>query len=234
MTDERLSLHQKVGRFVQVLTAQDWTPDGYNKTQDYYFVSHKKMKKNVSKAATETGLVWSIDYDDLTVRDPIGSMKQHYTVRATARLTDADDGSQYVEYHGYGEAGDSGDKALAKAQTSGFKAIINNNFFVADIDNETESIIENQDSIKAEAKSGYEANQNIVRERVTRKMDSSSITPTQRGVMDKILNRAKVLSDADLMQFGSLIQIENDYHNAKSPDDAQAFISAYTGVLRCQ
>ena len=233
MTDERLSLHQKVGRFVQVLTSQDWTPDGYNKLQDYYFVSHKKMKKNVSKAAGETGLVWSIDYDDLTVRDPIGAMKQHYTVKATARLTDADDGSQYVEYHGYGEAGDSGDKALAKAQTSGFKAIINNNFFVADIDNETESIIENQDSIKAEAKSGYEANQNIVRERVTRKMDSG-ITPTQRGVMDKILNRAKVLSDTDLMQFGSLFQIENDYQNAKSPDDAQAFISAYTGVLRCQ
>ena len=237
--------YTKLSKFQEILSSQDWTPDGLNDKQGYAFVSHKKIKRNVSKAILEAGLTWQISYSGLTIGDPIGTMKQHYVIEATARITNNANPSEFVEYHAYGEAADSGDKALSKAQTSGFKAIINNNFFIADIEAEGEEIIENNDAIKSEARSGYEAQQQIIRERVIKQFpDTPATTPaahtqegtmseSQKKVMDKILSKAKTMSETDLMPFGDIIQIESDYADVKTADDALKFITAYTGVLRC-
>lgn len=236
----------KLSKFQEIISKQDWSPDGHNDKQDYDFVSHRKMKKNVGAAAIEAGLVWKITYDGLTIQEPIGMMKQHYIIMATGSLTDRDQPEFSIEYKAFGEAADSGDKALSKAQTSGFKAIINNNFFIADIEADAEEIIENNDSIKAAAESGYEARQQIIREKVIRQSatetpaatqpnnnNMGNVSDIQRKVLEKIISKARIMSESDLLPFGSIDQIEEDYYNIKSADDAQTFITTYTGVLRC-
>ena len=238
--------YTKLSKFVDILTKQDWTPDGNNDKQGYGFVSHKKMKRNVAKAISDSGLIWDISFENVTIGEPIGTMKQHYTVKAVAHIRDICNPDRCMTYQAYGEAADSGDKALAKAQTSGFKAIINNNFFIADIDAEGEEIIENNDTIKAQSESGYEAHQQIVRERVARKMNEPiegnkptpsvievGITDSQRKVIDKIISKARTMGETELLPFGSLIQIEGDLTKVKSSEDAMMFIQTYTGVLRC-
>lgn len=237
---------KKLSKFQETLSSQDWSPDGRNEKQGYAFVSHKKMKRNVSKALLDAGLVWQISFGDVVIGEPIGTMKQHFTVKATARISDMDDPNAFCEYHAFGEAADSGDKALSKAQTSGFKAIINNNFFIADIEADAEEIIENNDSIKAATESGYEARQQIIREKVIRQSatetpaatqpsnnNMGNVSDIQRKVLEKIVSKARVMSESDLLPFGSIDQIEEDYYNIKSADDAQTFITTYTGVLRC-
>ena len=236
---------KKLSKFQEILSTQDWSPDGRNEKQGYAFVSHKKMKRNVSKALLDAGLVWQISFGDVVIGEPIGTMKQHFTVKATARISDMADPTAFCEYHAFGEAADSGDKALSKAQTSGFKAIINNNFFIADIEADAEEIIENNDSIKAAAESGYEARQQIIREKVIRQSatetpaatqpsnNMGNVSDIQRKVLEKIVSKARIMSESDLLPFGSIDQIEEDYYNIKSADDAQTFITTYTGVLRC-
>ena len=253
MTDEKLTLNQRISKFVEILSQEDWAPDGHNDKQGYWFISHKKIKRNVSKASLDAGLVWKIDYDSLTPCEAVGMMKQHYIIRAVGRLSDVNDANSCETYIAYGEAADSGDKAISKAQTSAFKAIINNNFFIADVDADAEEIISNNDSIKADARTGYEARQEIFKDKVIREaslfspdpVDSAggtapsgsaegAVSSTQRTVMDKIMNKAKTLPETELLPFGNIIQIESDFLSVKTADDAQKFISAYTGVLRCQ
>lgn len=236
--------YMKLSKFQEIISKQDWSPDGHNDKQDYDFVSHRKMKKNVGAAAIEAGLVWKITYDGLTIQEPIGMMKQHYIIVATGSLTDRDQPEFSIEYKAFGEAADSGDKALSKAQTSGFKAILNNNFFIADIDADGEETIANEDDIKAKSTSGYAAQQQIVKERVLKQLSDEvpkvpkvqtggNISESQRKVMEKIIAKARIMSETELMAFGSKDQIEIDYSEVKDADQALKFISAYTGVLRC-
>ena len=60
-----------------------------------------------------------------------------------------------------------------------------------------------------------------------------NISESQRKVMEKIIAKVKVMSETELMAFGSKEQIEIDYSEVKDADQALKFISAYTGVLRC-
>ena len=241
----KTEFYTKLSKFVEILSKQDWTPDGYTDKQDYSFISHKKMKNNVSKAITEAKLVWNISYSDYQVCEPIGAMKQHYLLKAIATIRDCEDPDAYETYQAFGEAADSGDKAMAKAQTSGFKAIINNNFFISDLDVEGENVVESNDAIKAQSATSFQANKEIVKEKVIKKYFDpaehiepkrsieGNITDTQRNVLDKIINKARIMSETELMRFGNIAQMESEYAAVKTADDAMKFITAYTGVLRC-
>ena len=237
-------LFKKVSVFRRILNEQDWSLDGFNEKQNYRFLSNKKMKYNVTRALVQSGLEWTITFSDWKKMDEIGMMKQHYIVTATATLHDTES-DEYYEIQGYGEGADSGDKAMSKAKTNAYKSIISNNFMVADIDEEGEEVTETNDSIKVEARSGFEAKQEITKAKVVREnaskkepshlpLTEGSISSTQEKLIEKIMAKASVLSSAELEKFGSLEQIESDRDSVKTAEDALKFIQAYQGVLRCQ
>ena len=237
---------KKLSNFRKVLNEQDWTLDGYNDKQDYAFLSHRKMKNNVSKALVEAGLEWTVSYSEWSKEPEIGMMKQHYIVKAEATVYDTGS-SESVSFTAFGEGADSGDKGMSKAQTNAFKTLIASTFMVSELDESGEEIAESNDSIKAEARSGYEAKQEMTKAKVVRqatavKTDAPKtkaeavegvISDTQKKVLDKIVMKARTLSETELVKFGTLIDIESDYSNVKTAEDAMRFISAYQGIMRC-
>ena len=252
------SFYVKLSKFRGILNSQDWSLDGFNEKQNYHFLSHRKMKSNVSKALVEAGLEWKVDFSDWSKEQEIGMMKQHYIIKAVAVITDIDNPDDYVEMVAFGEASDSGDKGMTKAQTSAFKALIANNLMVSEMDEEGEEVESTNDAIKSEARSNYEAKQEIIKSKVVRESAKDTeegkkptasakdrhpivtvnaegqISDTQKKVMDKIIMKAGVLSDVELERFGSRDQILSDFDSVKTAEDALKFITAYQGVIRCQ
>lgn len=250
------SFYVKLSKFRGILNSQDWSLDGYNEKQNYHFLSHRKMKSNVSKALVEAGLEWKVDFSDWSKEQEIGMMKQHYIIKAVAVITDVDNPDDYVEMVAFGEASDSGDKGMTKAQTSAFKALIANNLMVSEMDEEGEEVESTNDAIRSEAKSHYEAKQEIIKSKVIRESAKGtgdekkptttaknhpavvsaegSISDTQKKVMDKIITKAEVMSDVELEKFGSREQIVSDFESVKTAEDALKFITAYQGVIRCR
>lgn len=235
-------LFKKLSDFRKVLNEQDWTMDGYNDKQGYPFLSHQKIKANVSEALVKAGLEWSLSYTEWSKEPEIGMMKQHYIVKAKAVIHDTESDA-FFETEAFGEGADSGDKAMSKAQTNAFKSIISNNFMVAEIGAEGEEVESVNDTIKTEARSGYEAKQEIAKAKIVKEMDSQpkphvsvegDVSETQKKVLNKILDKSKVLDEGALQPFGSREQIEQDFYSIKTAEDALKFITAYQGVLRCQ
>lgn len=233
---------RKLSKFRNFLNEQDWTPDGWNKTNGYEYITNRKIKANVSKALVASGLEWRITFPSWEQGDPIGAMKQHYYVDVEATIFDISDPSQTMEYHAIGEGADSGDKAYKKACTAGLVTILTNNFMLSELPTEGEDAQVSNDDIKAKSETTYQANQEIKKQKVvdeSKKVEphpvqGGGVTESQKKVMERILAKALTLSDVELSKFGSLETIENDCNNAKSAADAQNFITAYTGVLRCQ
>ena len=234
---------QKMSNLRTILNEQDWTMDGWNDKQGYPFLSHQKMKSNVSKAMVQAGLEWTLDYTEWSKEPEIGMMKQHYIVKAHATIYDTSS-DKFVTIDAFGEGADSGDKAMSKAQTNAFKSIISNNFMVAEIGADGEGVEASNDTIKTDARSGYEAKQEIAKAKTIRQNATSEPTPvvnaegavseTQKKVLSKILDKVKILDEGVLQQFGSRDQIETDYYSVKTAEDALRFITAYQGVLKCQ
>lgn len=234
----------KLSAFRKLLNEQDWTPDGTNTNQGYMYLTNKKIKANFSKCLVQAGLEWRITFPSWRAGEPIGSMKNHYYVDTEAVIYDIEDPDCSVEYFAVGEAADSGDKAYKKACTAGLVTILSNNFLFSELDSEGEEIQETNDSIKAQSKSGFEAKQSIVKEKVVRQSSptpapvpapvlAGNVSATQRTVLEKIIGKARIMSDSDLAPFGPKEQIESDYAEVKSADDAMNFITAYQGILRC-
>lgn len=239
---------QKLSSFRKILNNQDWTPDGWNDIQGYPYITNRKIKANVSKALVEAGLEWRITFPSWERGDPIGMMKQHYYVEVEATIYDVSDPDVNMTYNAVGEAGDSGDKAYKKACTAGLVTILTNNFMLAELTTEGENVQRSNDDIKAKADSVYEANQEIKKAKVVRAAQpvqqhvqaqvsrpaEGLATESQKKVIERILNKANILSEAELSRFGSIAQIEGDASTVKSAADAQNFITTYTGILRCQ
>lgn len=232
----------KLSKFRKILNEQDWTPDGWNKTNGYEYITNRKIKANVSAALVAAGLEWRITFPSWEHGDPIGAMKQHYYVDVEATIFDIADPSQTMEYHAVGEGADSGDKAYKKACTAGLVTVLSNNFMLSELPVEGEDAQVSNDDIKAKSESVFQANQEIKKAKVVNEsakvephpVQDGGITESQKKVLDRIMTKAHVLSEAELVKYGSIEAIERDYSNVKTASDAQNFISTYTGVLRCQ
>lgn len=232
----------KLSKFRKILNEQDWTPDGWNKTNGYAYITNRKIKANVSNALVAAGLEWRITFPSWEQGDPIGAMKQHYYVDVEATIFDIADPSQTMEYHAVGEGADSGDKAYKKACTAGLVTILSNNFMLSELPTEGEDAQTSNDDIKAKAETVFQANQEIKKAKVVNEsqkvephpVQEGGITESQRKVMERIIAKAKILSEANLVKFGSIETIESDYSAVKTASDAQIFITTYTEVLRCQ
>ena len=131
--NERAKFLKKLSSFRKDLLEQDWTPDkiyqGGNKS--YPYVSAEKTKKNFEPLLVKHGLEKASRYGELTPCEPVGMMSQHWTIKIDMEIFDIDSGES-MSYSAYGEAGDSGDKGVHKAQTGAYKQVIFQNFGVAD------------------------------------------------------------------------------------------------------
>ena len=121
----------------KVISEQDWTDDGRfvvpsNPSKNYTYVTADKAKKNLNAAMMETGLEIIVRYSDLQFHTGIGSMTQHVSVICHMTVYDPDTPDTGIVFEAFGEAADSGDKAINKAQTDGIKQIIFNVWLVAD------------------------------------------------------------------------------------------------------
>ena len=124
----------------------NWDKDkafSFGNKPGYRYLSVEKMKRNLLPIFMEFGLDFKFDYGNLQKSEPIGSMSQHWILECTASLTDVDTG--YTETTiVYGESGDSGDKAIAKASTYALKTWLADTFMLidgVDPDQEPEPVI---------------------------------------------------------------------------------------------
>ena len=242
MTDK--AFFSKLAKFRELLNNMDWSPDGVNTHQNYRFLSESKMKGQIGPALSKAGLEWKATYSDVKMLDPVGSMRTHILLTMTVELFD--DSGQSATYTAYGTAADSGDKAMSKAQTNALKNLIANNWLVSSYDSESEAEIESRGKTFVTPERAEEMKVQLARKQAERKaeieakldavapkpepMIPAGVTTVQRTAMDKLFNRLKTMDPTDLEPFGGLVQIENEYHNAKTSQQAAEFINKYRGV----
>ena len=241
MNEKTPTFSARLSDLRKAINMMDWSPDGVNLSQNYKFLSNQKMKANVSKALVEVGLNWYIEFTDLEVLPPVGDrMAQHYKVKAEAHITDTTS-DETIIWTAFGEAADSGDKGISKAQTNAFKNLIANNLMVSEYDAETESEMVSTDDMKAKGVSGYDAkkeiakakvlNRNPVENPVERPPAQRTMTTTQSQAMAKIIAKVRTLDETTLAPFGTMDGIEMEYHAVQTTEQAAQFIGRFKGVL---
>ncbi len=114
----------------------DWTPDkvmkiGMDKTKWYPYLSIDKIKSNLGPAFAKAGLEIVPSYEDIQFKGAIGNMTQHVVLTMVVDVVDIHSGD-YVTYRTPGEAGDTGDKVLSKAQTYALKSWLSTIFLLGE------------------------------------------------------------------------------------------------------
>lgn len=141
-----LTFEEKLLSLRAELMKQDWEDDGVfsipsRPSGGYTYLTASKVKRQFNPCLVKTGLDMQVVFSELTKHEPIGSMTQHWTVKCTMTIFDRIGtgglaglvaGDRSVSYEAYGEAGDSGDKGVNKAQTDAIKQIVFNEFLIAD------------------------------------------------------------------------------------------------------
>lgn len=138
---DRIAFLKKKNEARKAASALDWSKDknfSYGNKPGFKYVSVEKMKRNLLPVFLDAGLDFKFDYQNLQKSESIGSMSQHWILECTATLTDIDTGYSETATV-FGEAGDSGDKAIGKASTYALKTWLSDTFMLIDgIDPEAE------------------------------------------------------------------------------------------------
>ena len=255
-TNEVVALFHKISEFRKKINALDWDDDQVfhnqnNPKGDYTYLSEKKLKNNIKGVLPEVGLEWTLDYSNVQILEAVGSMRCHFMVQGIMRLIDIDTGYSQ-SYTAFGEAADSGDKALRKAQTSALKAIMDNNFHISDKAVESdgeqhegiyvspkdrETIIESMQDKLVEPVTPAEPSQPVqeppkseiptqtqyeVEEPVTR-----SISPLQEKAISKLLENFEKAVDRGDRTEQEFDQCRFDANNIRTASDAAAFLKTW-------
>lgn len=128
------TLLQKISELRKEVLLKDWSDDkifSMNGKSGYQYLSADKVKKTLAPLFSKHGIELKIRFSELECRNAIGNMSQHWTIRLDVSLVDVDSGDMCTSTV-YGEAGDSGDKGVSKAQTCAIKQWVFSEFFIAD------------------------------------------------------------------------------------------------------
>ena len=126
-------LYEKINALRGDVIKLDWTKDGYasfGKTS-YKYLPTDKIKANLAPYFHKRGLELQIRFYGLQFLPAVGNMTQHVVLQMDATIIDIDSGDSITDTV-YGEAADSGDKAIGKAQTYAVKSWASNKFLIAD------------------------------------------------------------------------------------------------------
>lgn len=125
----------KINRMRADALKLDWSDDKMftmaGRGGGYPYLSADKIKKQLSPLFSKHGLEFKPDFVNLQSHAPIGNMSQHWTVTLNATIIDCDTG-EGITYVANGEAADSGDKGINKAQTCAFKQWALSTFLISD------------------------------------------------------------------------------------------------------
>lgn len=127
---------QKVNKLRGMVLAMDWAPDkimkvGQDRSKWYPYLSIDKMKANLGPAFAKVGLEMIPSFEDIQFKGAIGNMSQHVVLTMVVDVVDIESG-EVITYRTPGEAGDSGDKAIVKAQTYALKSWLSTALMIAD------------------------------------------------------------------------------------------------------
>lgn len=123
-----------MNNFRKDVIALDWKDDGrvtFGGNKGYGYLSADKVKKQFAPLLAKHKLELIPEYSDLQCLSPRDSAISHFTVLFKCTLIDIETGDS-VTGCAYGEGVDSGDKAIAKAQTAAFKAWAISSYSLAD------------------------------------------------------------------------------------------------------
>ena len=126
-------LYEKINALRGDVIRLDWTKDGYasfGKTS-YKYLPTDKIKANLAPYFHKRGLELQIKFYGLQFLPAVGNMTQHVVLQMDATIIDIESGESMTDIV-YGEAADSGDKAIGKAQTYAVKAWASNKCLIAD------------------------------------------------------------------------------------------------------
>lgn len=130
------SVLRKLNQIRGMTLTMDWTPDkvmkiGMDKTKWYPYLSIDKIKSNLGPAFAKAGLEIVPSYEDIQFKPAIGNMSQHVVLTMVVDVVEIDTGA-FVTYRTPGEAGDTGDKVLSKAQTYALKSWLSTIFLLGE------------------------------------------------------------------------------------------------------
>lgn len=130
------SVLRKLNTIRGMVLTMDWVPDkvmkiGQDRSKWYNYLSIDKIKANLGPIFAKAGVEIIPRYEDIQFRGAIGNMSQHITLTMVVDAVDIETGA-YVTYRTPGEAADSGDKALSKAQTYALKSWLSTIFLLAE------------------------------------------------------------------------------------------------------
>jgi hypothetical protein len=124
------SLHRKL---TEVMAAVDWQPKTErNQQQGYAFVSVERIKDAVREQLAARQVMVYTSIQSVTRAEgqtKSGSVMHHVTVQGIVTFADGESGEMFT-IEAAGEAMDTGDKALNKAQTALVKYALINNFLI--------------------------------------------------------------------------------------------------------
>lgn len=126
-------LYSKINALRSDILLQDWSDDKMFNSGNtaYEYLSADKVKRTLAPLFSKFGLEVEIEFTDLEFREPVGKMTQHWTIKLIATIIDIDTGESTTSKV-YGEAGDTGDKGINKAQTCAIKQWVFAKFLIAD------------------------------------------------------------------------------------------------------
>lgn len=133
-TNETSALLRKMSALRADVLKQDWKDDkmfSMGGKGGYSYLSADKVKRNLAPLLVKAGLEMRMEFSELECRAAIGNMSQHWTVKLTVTMMDTDT-YESIATVVYGEAGDSGDKGVSKAQTCAIKQWALSQFLIAD------------------------------------------------------------------------------------------------------
>lgn len=129
----KASLLTKISELRADVLSKDWTDDKMMRGggMQYPYLSTDKILRNVSPLLSKHGVEMTIEYVNPTLTRDFGNMSAHWTVELIVTLWDIESG-EHLSNHVFGEAADSLDKGLAKAQTYALKKWITSFFMISD------------------------------------------------------------------------------------------------------
>lgn len=129
----KASLLTKISELRADVLSKDWTDDKMMRGGgiQYPYLSTDKILRNVSPLLSKHGVEMTIEYVNPTLTRDFGNMSAHWTVELIVTLWDTESG-EHLSNHVFGEAADSLDKGLAKAQTYALKKWITSFFMISD------------------------------------------------------------------------------------------------------
>lgn len=242
-------LLKKMSKLREKVSTLDWSNDAMfdQGTRHYPYLSANKVNRNVAPLFSEFGLEFIPVFSELTQRSSIGNMTQHWTVRMDAIIYDIDTGASITSTV-YGEAADSGDKAVRKAQTSALKEFITKQYFTSGNmdDEETDDFVgrayipPKTDAEKKDAKNkiatqsavslGKTPEQTATPTTATPPAQATEvkpISPTQTKAIENILTMRKQYITEGTFTQEEFDKMKAESENVANFNDAKAFILKY-------